>query len=233
MEPEYPFEWGGIFALEPGNYELFLKEGPDPTIDIVVLPVTEADGEALKAAEIDAVLLFSDEKHEVKNGGAIRPEKRLFRLRLAAGENRYSVTIDRRGSYALFTQHLPSEFQLQLRGPEMVIEPALGREYKPDHEHNEEITSVGIEAPGDLDGNKFNAWMRIILMEQGQDIFRMKGVLSIKGESQRFVFQGVHMLFDAKQDRPWDTEQRRNSLIFIGRNLNRRQLNEGFRACLD
>jgi G3E family GTPase len=58
-------------------------------------------------------------------------------------------------------------------------------------------------------------------------------VLSIKGESQRFVFQGVHMLFDAKQDRPWDTEQRRNSLIFIGRNLNRRQLNEGFRACLD
>jgi hypothetical protein len=39
------------------------------------------------------------------------------------------------------------------------------------------------------------------------------------------------MLFDAKQERPWGNEQRRISLIFIGRNLNRGHLNEGFRAC--
>lgn len=121
---------------------------------------------------------------------------------------------------------------MELRAPELVVQPVLGREYKPDHVHNEEITSVGIEAPGDLDGKKFNDWMRGILMQQGTDIFRMKGVLSIRGEANRFVFQGVHMLFDAKQERPWGAVARRNSLIFIGRKLNRQQLNEGFRACL-
>jgi G3E family GTPase len=232
MEPEYPFEWGGIFTLEPGNYELLLKEGPDPTMDMVLLPVAEGDGESLKAVEIDAVLLFSNHEKAIECGGMLPPEKQLVRLKLAQGQSRYSLIVEQAGSYALFTQHLPSEFQLQLRGPELVVEPVLGREYKPDHEHNQEITSVGIEFPGDLDGNKLNAWMRIILMEQGQDIFRMKGVLSLKGEEQRFVFQGVHMLFDGKPDRPWGSGPRRNSLIFIGRNLNRRQLNEGFRACL-
>ena len=60
----------------------------------------------------------------------------------------------------------------------------------------------------------------------------MKGILSIEGEENRFVFQGVHMLFDGRPDRPWGNEPRHNSLIFIGRNLNRQQLNAGFKACL-
>jgi len=57
--------------------------------------------------------------------------------------------------------------------------------------------------------------------------------LSIKGDKNRFVFQGVHMLFDGQPDRPWKAnESRSNKLIFIGRNLNREELNEGFRSCL-
>ena len=71
-----------------------------------------------------------------------------------------------------------------------------------------------------------------LLRTQGPDIFRMKGILSIKGEQNRFVFQGVHMLFDGRPDRPWGKEPRRNSLIFIGRNLDRAKLNEDFRVCL-
>jgi G3E family GTPase len=30
----------------------------------------------------------------------------------------------------------------------------------------------------------------------------MKGIISLKGEKERFVFQGVHMLFDGRPDRP-------------------------------
>ena len=30
---------------------------------------------------------------------------------------------------------------------------------------------------------------------QGEDLFRYKGVLAVKGMDQKFVFQGVHMLF--------------------------------------
>jgi len=100
------------------------------------------------------------------------------------------------------------------------------------HEHDKEITSVGITTPGDLDADKLNGWLRDLLMSRGPDIFRMKGVLSIKGDPKRFVFQGVHMQFEGRPDRPWGKEPRTNKLIFIGRHLNRQELNEGFHSCL-
>jgi G3E family GTPase len=101
------------------------------------------------------------------------------------------------------------------------------------HEHNEEVYSVGITIPGDLDQTKLNNWLGELLMQEGPDIFRMKGVLSIKNDSRRFVFQGIHMLFDGRPDRPWQKgEERENKLIFIGRKLNRERLEDGFRKCL-
>ncbi|MBK7450202.1 MAG: GTP-binding protein [Anaerolineales bacterium] len=112
------------------------------------------------------------------------------------------------------------------------ISPVTQREFKPPHEHDDEVTSVGITTPGDLDDKKLNAWLGKLLREKGVDIFRMKGVLSIKDEDRRFVFQGVHMLFDGRPERPWGNETRRNSLIFIGRNLDRAELNQSFRDCL-
>jgi G3E family GTPase len=60
----------------------------------------------------------------------------------------------------------------------------------------------------------------------------MKGILNFKGSEDRYVFQGVHMLFDGRVDRPWGNQERKNSLIFIGRNLDRQELNEGFNSCL-
>jgi len=114
----------------------------------------------------------------------------------------------------------------------MRVEACFSREYKPDHEHDEDVTSVGINTPGDLDLEKFQSWLDKLLATQGPDIFRMKGVLSFVGMQERYVFQGVHMLFDGRIDRPWRDGERANSLIFIGRNLDRAALNAGFNACL-
>lgn len=101
------------------------------------------------------------------------------------------------------------------------------------HEHDETVGSVAIVESGELDGNKLNEWISYLLRTQGTDIFRMKGILTIAGEDRRFVFQGVHMLFDGRADRPWKSnETRKNELVFIGRNLNEAQLKEDFRACL-
>ena len=101
-----------------------------------------------------------------------------------------------------------------------------------DHHHAEDVTSVGIRAKGDLDEKKLSEWLGTLLRTKGQDIFRMKGVLAVKGRDVRFVFQGVHMLMDGKPDRPWGNDPRENTLIFIGRNLDRAALNAGFRSCL-
>lgn len=101
------------------------------------------------------------------------------------------------------------------------------------HEHDETVGSVALVESGELDMQKLNDWLSYLLQTQGTDIFRMKGILNIAGEDRRFVFQGVHMLFDAIRDRPWKkSETRKNQLVFIGRNLDRTQLSEDFRACL-
>ncbi|MDJ0620865.1 MAG: GTP-binding protein [Calothrix sp. MO_192.B10] len=101
------------------------------------------------------------------------------------------------------------------------------------HEHDETVYSVALVEAGAVDGDKLNQWLGKLLQTQGPDIFRMKGILNIAGEDMRFVFQGVHMLFDGIPDRPWKPgETRKNELVFIGRNLDGNQLREDFLACM-
>ncbi|MEM6691057.1 MAG: GTP-binding protein [Planctomycetota bacterium] len=111
-------------------------------------------------------------------------------------------------------------------------DPQFTEQYRVDHPHDQAISSVGIKTPGDLDLDKFDEWLKELLANQGPDIFRMKGVLSFSDTKERYVFQGVHMLFDGRMDRQWREGERANSLVFIGRNLDRKALNEGFNACL-
>ncbi len=102
-----------------------------------------------------------------------------------------------------------------------------------EHQHDQTVSSVGIEVDGDLDISRVNDWIGRLLREQGTDIFRSKGILSISGWSDRYVFQGVHMLLDGSADRPWrEGERRVNKLVFIGRNLDRAALEADFRSCL-
>lgn len=50
----------------------------------------------------------------------------------------------------------------------------------------------------------------------------MKGVLSVKGDNRKFVFQGVHMVFDGNFTSTWGVEEERVSkFVFIGKNLAR------------
>jgi len=232
MEPEYPFEWGGIYRLEPGDYAWAMETGPDPTMGFVLLPLDPAATEIGDPALMGAVLTFSDEGQKVTSDNTIVPGKHLSTLILGNGSVRFPVRITRPGPYAVFTEHHPNEFLARLEGQRGVVTPRWSHEYKPDHEHDEAVSSVGIELPGDLNEKKLNTWMGNLLQTKGTDIFRMKGVLSLQSSPQRLVFQGVHMLLDSRPDREWGDEPRRNKLIFIGRNLDRDELTEGFRSCL-
>jgi G3E family GTPase len=101
------------------------------------------------------------------------------------------------------------------------------------HVHDQSVYSLALVEKGALDGQKLNAWMSELLSTKGTDIFRMKGILNIAGENDRFVFQGVHMIFDGRPDRPWKAnETRKNELVFIGRNLDEAKLKQDFQACI-
>lgn len=116
-------------------------------------------------------------------------------------------------------------------GRALEIDPDFWGEAAP--KHDKAVSSVSITEAGVLDFERLSAWIGELSQTQGPDIFRMKGILNIEGEDNRFVFQGVHMLFDGTVDRPWNpNETRKNELVFIGRNLDEAQLRDGFRACL-
>lgn len=102
-----------------------------------------------------------------------------------------------------------------------------------DHQHDQSVTSVGFVHKGRMNQDKFETWIRKLLMEQGTDIFRSKGVLYFKGETSKYVFQGVHMLMaGSMEDQITEAEEEiENRIVFIGRNLDRKQLEKGFLSC--
>lgn len=110
------------------------------------------------------------------------------------------------------------------------IDPAFLTETE--HEHDERVTSVGIEVPGELDLDRLNDWLGTLLGEKGVDIFRAKGVLALAGDDRRYLFHAVHMLFTGDEGPAWGSEPRHNRMVFIGRDLDRAALTDGFRACL-
>jgi len=101
------------------------------------------------------------------------------------------------------------------------------------HRHTEDIETVAVTTPGDLDGLKLSHWFRELLAEFGERIMRMKGILNLRKDPDQFVFQGVHMLFEGRPGRAWaDDEERLNRLVFIGRNLDKKKITQGFMNCI-
>lgn len=100
------------------------------------------------------------------------------------------------------------------------------------HHHHSQVGSVGLTTDHALNIEKFQAWIGELLQTQGTDIYRVKGLIAIPGENQRYVFQGVHMQTEGQFGRAWgDNETRKSQLVFIGKNLNREKLEQGFLAC--
>ena len=98
--------------------------------------------------------------------------------------------------------------------------------------HDEQMQSLALTIPGDVDPQKFMPWINELVQRDGPDILRSKGILSFKGEDKRFVFQGVHMILDGDLQRDWKPEEKRISrIVFIGRNLKQDEIRDGFMKC--
>ncbi len=234
LTPEYPFEWAGTFELSEGGYDLVLHDGPDPTIDVVMFPLAPGQLAHDRAQADRALRVWAHEAAGLEPGRELSPsETAPSRLALdAPGAKTFRLRVPTSGSFGVYTQHLPAEFDLSLRQDGKVVTPRASEEFAAGHSHDEEVSSVGIHLEGAIDGERLNSWLSTLLREKGTDIFRMKGILNIKGNDKRFVFQGVHMLFDGREDRLWGAEQRASDLVFIGRKLDREELTQGFERCL-
>ena len=101
------------------------------------------------------------------------------------------------------------------------------------HYHDEEMQSISLKSDKPLDPDKFFPWVEDLVQKEGPSILRCKGILSFKGDDERFVCQGVHMILDGDHQRPWKKDEKRESrMVFIGRNLPRKKIAEGFQSCI-
>ncbi len=101
------------------------------------------------------------------------------------------------------------------------------------HYHDEEMQSISLHTDRPLDPDKFLPWVQDLVQKEGPNILRCKGILAFKDDDERFVFQGVHMILDGDHQRPWKTDEKRESrIVFIGRNLPGKMISEGFESCI-
>jgi G3E family GTPase len=94
------------------------------------------------------------------------------------------------------------------------------------------IASVSLSTERPIDPNKLLPWLNALTQARGPDILRLKGIFAFPDEPKRFVVQGVHMIVEGDTQRDWKADERRVSrLVFIGRNLDRTELEGAFLAC--
>jgi G3E family GTPase len=248
LEAPRPYEWAGMYLLAAGHYHLHTgphahEHAPDhdhaphqphehdpaggglQQVSLVALQAMSADAAGLEALLGIASEVFSSAPLQLPSGAEL-PPGRLCRVPVQhAGE--FHLTLPEAGHWVLFTEHAAAEFGLHVHGHT----PALEREFG-SHHHEQGVTSIGIDDARALDPDKVNDWLSYLLQSRGQDIMRMKGILNFKGEARRYVFHGVHMVFDGKLEQPWGQRARGNKLVFIGRSLDRHELEAGFESCI-
>ena len=105
-----------------------------------------------------------------------------------------------------------------------------------EHEHDQRVTSTSSKFEGELNVSKLEKWIGGLMRNKAEDLFRYKGVLAVKGMDEKYVFQGVHMLFGGKFSEEiglWkEGEKRECRFVFIGRDLDHEALESGLMECL-
>ena len=245
LEPEYPFEWTGVYELKQGHYEISLEDGPDPTMSFVAITDQGTNDEALKEGAEKCVRLYASEPISKKPGDTITVNQHITLQLESEGKKVFPLRIEKPQTIGLFTQHTAEEFNIKVNSTgsndnntaesnsiPSVIPSTKERVWAAAHEHDDEVGSIAIERLGNVDPNKINDWIGRLLAEKGIDIFRTKGFISYANEPRKVVFQGVHMLFTAQPGKEWGNEPRHNQLVFIGRNLDEKQMQKEFDQCL-
>jgi G3E family GTPase len=101
------------------------------------------------------------------------------------------------------------------------------------HHHDDAVQSFVFRASHPLDGVKLEEFLSSMIQVYGNDLLRYKGVLALKDNPHRVVFQGVHMLMGGDLGRPWGADEPRESvMVFIGRNLPKDVFLQGLDQCL-
>jgi cobalamin biosynthesis protein CobW len=96
-------------------------------------------------------------------------------------------------------------------------------DHEEEHDHDEDINAVQIITDQTFEPTALIEQLKSIV--QQQEIYRIKGFVSVPGKAMRLVLQGVGQRFDSFYDRPWKPDEiRQTKLVIIGHELDETQL---------
>jgi G3E family GTPase len=211
--------------------------------------------------EIDAVLTVVDAKHIIQHLNEVKPKDceneaeeqlafadkiMLNKIDLVPEEKDLQAIEERIKSINKYAKIFRTQFSKE--APKMdqllglkafdldrVVEMDEGfLDEDAEHVHDDRVSSVGFVLDENQQINLFKLqnYISYLLQKHNEDLFRYKGVIAVKGQDQKYVFQGVHMLFGGDFAAPWGDQPRKSVFCFIGKNLKTMDLKKGFMNCI-
>jgi len=102
------------------------------------------------------------------------------------------------------------------------------------HHHHDELVAHSFEFKEPLISEKFEHWITMLLFLSGYQIYRVKGILNLRGESNKIIFQSVRSNSNIDIGSPWmEGEIQKSKIVFIGNNIKRESLEKGLKGCLE
>ncbi|MGE4338415.1 MAG: GTP-binding protein [Pigmentiphaga sp.] len=104
----------------------------------------------------------------------------------------------------------------------------------PSHrQHDDEIKAFVFKSDKPFNLDRLEEFLSGIVQVYGPDLLRYKGILYIKSNPRRILFQGVHMMMGAEPGRAWLANEKKGSkMVFIGRKLPQDIFSLGLEQCL-
>jgi len=97
--------------------------------------------------------------------------------------------------------------------------------------HHDDITSHAFQFDKPFEVERLESFIQ--RLSDHEKVFRSKGIVWIAQNPRRAVFHGVNNRFTLFWDRLWNKEETRKSqLVFIGKNLDKKKIEDELRACL-
>ena len=100
-----------------------------------------------------------------------------------------------------------------------------------DHMHDQSIQALGVKLKGQLHQEKLNHFFGEVLKKYPKEMYRMKGILDVKGIEERYIFHAVNCHFGGTPQGLWAQQDRESKAVFIGKGIDHAWLLEGLKKC--
>lgn len=218
------------FVSDPGIQSAFQLDGTICLVDAVSVQETLAERE-----EAAKQISFAD--HIVINkSDDVQPHYLdALKSRLREMNPLADISLANYGRTAaeLLSLHAYEVRQLEQRIKEVVQDSHSHGHGHGHHHHHADVTAHSFTFEQAFDLLAFIHWSKVLLMIQGKNIYRIKGILNVGKEVSKMVFQSVRAQSAFTRAGDWpEGEPRLSRIVIIGKGLKREALEKALRSCL-